>query len=138
MPATSGAVASSSLADLARLIRRAKEKVPDLLSGSSDGEAAAPDGGAEVQQLEWYNGLAVVSWLNLGFEAADLGGGGAARVMWHVERTLLPGCMVCPPCLAAWPGHVLFGPLSRLPSPDSTFCNSMVICLMSCTLYLNV
>ncbi|RLM65007.1 uncharacterized protein C2845_PM16G00880 [Panicum miliaceum] len=98
VPATSGAVASSSLADLARLIRRAKEKVPDLLSGSSDGEAAAPDGGAEVQQLEWYNGLAVVSWLNLGFEAADFGGGGAARVMWHEERAPLPGCMVCPPC----------------------------------------
>jgi hypothetical protein len=101
VPATSGAVASSSLADLARLIRRAKEKVPDLVSaGSSDGEAAAPDGGgaAGAQQLEWYDGLAVVSWLNLGFDAADFGGGAAARVMWHEERTLLLGCMVCPPC----------------------------------------
>ncbi|RLM73617.1 uncharacterized protein C2845_PM15G00750 [Panicum miliaceum] len=101
VPATSGEVASSSLADLARLIRRAKEKVPELLSGSSDGEAAAPDrggGAAEARQLEWYNGLTVVSWLNLGFDAADFGGGGAARVMWHEKRTLLPGCMVCPPC----------------------------------------
>jgi len=48
VPATSGAVASSSIADLALLIRRAKENVPDVLS-SSDGEAAAPDdGGAQA------------------------------------------------------------------------------------------
>ncbi|KAJ1269883.1 hypothetical protein BS78_06G012300 [Paspalum vaginatum] len=104
VPATSGAVASSSVADLALLIRRAKENVPDLLSGSgSDGEAAPPDdggaqSGAQEAPLQWYDGIGVISWVNLGFDAADFGGGGAARVMWHEDRTLLPGCMVCPPC----------------------------------------
>jgi len=36
--------------------------------------------------------------VNLGFEAADFGGGGAARVMWHEDRTFLLCCMVCSPC----------------------------------------
>ncbi|KAF8641606.1 hypothetical protein HU200_067797 [Digitaria exilis] len=43
----------------------------------------------------WYDGLAVVSWLNLGFDVVDIGGGGgggAARVMWHEDCTLVPGC----------------------------------------------
>ncbi|WVZ83367.1 hypothetical protein U9M48_030525 [Paspalum notatum var. saurae] len=99
VPATSGAVASSSIADLALLIRRAKENVPDVLS-SSDGEAAAPDdGGAQAAPPhQWYDGLSVISWVYLGFEAADFGGGGAARVMWHEDRTFLPCCMVCSPC----------------------------------------
>ncbi|XP_062185796.1 acyl transferase 15-like [Phragmites australis] len=101
VPATSVTVATSGIGDLVRMIRRAKEKVPDLLSNSSNG-GAAPDGGAaEGQaQLGWYDALAVVSWRNLGFDAADFGGGGPARVMWPAERTVVPGCVVCPPCKA--------------------------------------
>ncbi|WVZ83357.1 LOW QUALITY PROTEIN: hypothetical protein U9M48_030515 [Paspalum notatum var. saurae] len=98
VPATSGAVASRSVADLARLIRRAKENVPDLLlstSGSDGGKAAAPpDAGVQAAPpLQLYDGFGVISWVNLGFDAADFGGGGAVRVMWHEDRTLLPGCM---------------------------------------------
>ncbi|WVZ83362.1 hypothetical protein U9M48_030520 [Paspalum notatum var. saurae] len=99
VPATSGAVASSSIADLALLVRRAKESVLDLLlPGSSGHGEARHQGGAQAAPLQWYDGLGVISWVNLGFDAADFGGGGAARVMWHEDRTLLPGCMVCPPC----------------------------------------
>ncbi|KAF8641504.1 hypothetical protein HU200_067800 [Digitaria exilis] len=66
--ATSGLVASSSLAEL-------------------QGDAAV-----EARRRGcWYDGLAVVSWLNLGFDVVDIGGG-AARVMWHEDCTLVPGC----------------------------------------------
>ena len=54
--------------------------------------------GRRRRRSQWYDSLGVISWVNLGFDAADFGGGGAARVMWHEDRTLLPGCMVCPPC----------------------------------------
>ncbi|RCV32555.1 hypothetical protein SETIT_7G012300v2 [Setaria italica] len=37
----------------------------------------------EERQVDWYNRLAVVSWLNLGFDAADFGSGGAAHVTWQ-------------------------------------------------------
>ncbi|KAL6653191.1 hypothetical protein ACP70R_012116 [Stipagrostis hirtigluma subsp. patula] len=103
VPATSGAVASSSIGDLVQLIRRAKEKAPDILSdgsGGGGGGAVADDGGAaEGQpQLGAYSAFVVISWRNLGFDAADFGGGRPARVMWHGERTVVPGCVVCPPC----------------------------------------
>jgi hypothetical protein len=101
VPATSGAVASSSIADLVGLIKRAKEEVPDMLSGlisGDNGKAAAGGAAAEAQQVEWYNRLSVASWMNLGFDAVDFGGGGAARVTWHEDRTIMPGCMVCSPC----------------------------------------
>ncbi|OEL15949.1 hypothetical protein BAE44_0023031 [Dichanthelium oligosanthes] len=90
VPPTRGAMGSSSIGNLIRLFRRAKEKAPDLLPSSSNSEAAAPDEAAtaEAQQLGWHNGLVVVSCLNLGFDAADFGGGGVARVMWHEEQTL--------------------------------------------------
>ncbi|XP_044964624.1 acyl transferase 15-like [Hordeum vulgare subsp. vulgare] len=61
-------------ADVARMIRRANERIPDLL-----------------------NTLAVSSWRNLGFEAPDFGGGRPARVTWHGEETAVPGGVVCPP-----------------------------------------
>ncbi|KAJ1256921.1 hypothetical protein BS78_K269500 [Paspalum vaginatum] len=98
VPATSGAVASSSIAGLARLIRRAKEDVPDLLSRLSAGGEAAGAGGGGGPQPEWYSGLGVISWMNLGIDAADFGGGRPSRVMWHEELALFPSCIVCPPC----------------------------------------
>ncbi|KAJ1265891.1 hypothetical protein BS78_08G108200 [Paspalum vaginatum] len=106
VPATKGAVAAGSVADLVRLIRRAKEKAPEILSStsSSSGVGVDGDGGGgaaedeQPPQVGWYDALAVVSWRNLGFDAVDLGGGGPARVVWYGERNVVPGCVVHPPC----------------------------------------
>ncbi|KAK3161673.1 hypothetical protein QOZ80_1BG0080020 [Eleusine coracana subsp. coracana] len=114
VPATSHAVASGGFGDLVALIRQAREKVPDLLVSGNKGEtelnddACAVGGGgtaeaqpddAQGEQPELrYNALVVVSWRTLGFEAVDLGGGRPARVTWHEERPVVPGCVVCPPC----------------------------------------
>ncbi|KQJ81611.1 hypothetical protein BRADI_5g01781v3 [Brachypodium distachyon] len=85
--ATSGAV------KLVKLIKRAKERKPDQLLFKED------DGGGDRQPLiGWYNTLLVSSWRNLGFEAAEFGGGRPARVMWQQEQTVAPICLVCPPC----------------------------------------
>ena len=45
-----------------------------------------------------YNAFYVSSWRNLGFDAADMGGGTPARVMCHVELTAVPNCVACVPC----------------------------------------
>ncbi|KAL6639757.1 hypothetical protein ACP70R_022579 [Stipagrostis hirtigluma subsp. patula] len=102
VPATSCAVASSSVGDLVRLIRRAKEKVPDLLSNSGGGGGNVDAGGGEAEDPAalWYGAFAVTSWRNLGFESADFGGGTPARVVWHAEWATVPGCAVCPSCRA--------------------------------------
>jgi hypothetical protein len=103
VPATSSAVASGRIGDLVALIKRAREKVPDLLqlsNGAAAPEAAAPEPGAAAEGGEvelGYNALVVVSWQKLGLDAVDLGAGGPARVTWHEERPVVPGCVACPP-----------------------------------------
>ncbi|WVZ90744.1 hypothetical protein U9M48_037017 [Paspalum notatum var. saurae] len=80
---------------------RAKEDVPDLLSrlsGGGGGGGTATTAAAEGRRPEWYSGLVVISWMNLGIDAADFGGGRPSRVMWHEELALFPCCIVCPPC----------------------------------------
>ncbi|KAE8809461.1 hypothetical protein D1007_13879 [Hordeum vulgare] len=67
LTATRGAVAHDTAADVARLIQRAKERVPDLLAPGDGGAGTAAEHG--VAQL--YNTLVVSSWRNLGFEAVD-------------------------------------------------------------------
>lgn len=90
LTSTRGAVANGTTADVARLIRRAKERIPDLLV---PGGTTAEQGAVALT----YSTLVVSSWRNLGFEAADFGGGRPARVTWHGEDTAVPGCIVCPP-----------------------------------------
>ncbi|OEL23370.1 3'-N-debenzoyl-2'-deoxytaxol N-benzoyltransferase [Dichanthelium oligosanthes] len=111
VPATSGEVANSTIGELVRRIRLAKEKVPDLLRPSSDvksnddGEPASNSSsgdrgeadGRPAQNRNWmYNVLTLLSWRNLGFEAANFGSGGASRVMWHGEP-MVPSFVACPP-----------------------------------------
>uniref|UniRef100_A0A0D9W2A8 Uncharacterized protein n=1 Tax=Leersia perrieri TaxID=77586 RepID=A0A0D9W2A8_9ORYZ len=100
---TSGAVANSDVADVVRLIRRAKEKIPLQFksnnSGDVDDDGMDGDGmdQRELSVLFGYNALYVASWRNIGFEAPDFGGGRAARVMCHVEPTAVPSCVACLP-----------------------------------------
>lgn len=92
VPATVGAVANSSIAHLVGLIRRAKEKEPDLMSTSRGGAAEA------AHQGLWYETFTVTDWRNLGLDAVDFGGGPPERVLFsHTTRAMVPGCVVCPP-----------------------------------------
>ncbi|CAM0909372.1 unnamed protein product [Alopecurus aequalis] len=93
VPATTGAVAGSDVKDLVKLIRLAKEKIPELF-----GSSTSVGGGTEQQAPEKYNMLGVSSWLNLGFETADMGRGRPARVMWQPQKTVGMLCVLCPPC----------------------------------------
>ncbi|KAL6650263.1 hypothetical protein ACP70R_009188 [Stipagrostis hirtigluma subsp. patula] len=116
VPATSGEVANSSIGDLVRRIRRAKGRVLDLLSNSSVGGEEE-----EGQAPLWYRAFAVTSWRNLGLELADFGGGAPARVLWHGERTTVPGCVVCPPCKAGRGDGVEVSSLSVKPEHADAF-----------------
>ncbi|XP_044330101.1 acyl transferase 15-like [Triticum aestivum] len=92
LTSTRGAVANGAAADVLRMIRRAKERIPDLLA---PGGTTTEQGAVALT----YSTLVVSSWRNLGFEAADFGGGRPARVTWHWhgEGTTVPSCVVCPP-----------------------------------------
>jgi len=95
--ATRGTVASSGIKDLVKLIKLAKEKMPDILLENANG--GTDDHEAHEQQAPpRYNALTLTSWRNLGFEAVDFGSGGASRVMWRTEQTVGFVCVVCPPC----------------------------------------
>jgi len=87
VPATRAQVADGDIRDVVGLIRRAKEKIPELLEG----------GAAEREQTPLYNILGVSSWRGVGLDEADFGGGRPARVMWHEELMVVPACAVLPP-----------------------------------------
>ncbi|XP_040379452.1 acyl transferase 15-like [Oryza brachyantha] len=95
---TSGEVANGDLKDVVRLIRRAKEQIPLQFEN-----AAMNGAGARMEQQEimgvlfGYDAFYVASWRNIGFEAPDMGGGRAARVMCHVEPAAVPSCVACLP-----------------------------------------
>ncbi|KAM3297525.1 hypothetical protein ACQJBY_039436 [Aegilops geniculata] len=100
--ATSGTVAGGEIKDLVRLIKLAKEKVPDIFQNGAGARETGAGGGKDQQQLAVaaprYNALGVSSWRNLGFEAVDFGRGSPARVMWKAHQTVGFVCVMCPPC----------------------------------------
>ncbi|CAL4898514.1 unnamed protein product [Urochloa decumbens] len=96
--AASGAVASAAIVDLVKMIRRAKDQLPETMVGEEDG-----GGGRRLMQglRGRYNMLHVSSWRNVGFEQVDLGVGAPARVISHWPGGMPPVppiCMVYPPC----------------------------------------
>lgn len=109
----SGEVANGDVKDVVKLIKRAKQGIPgqfikgdDVANGEEGGglhrQADYYSAPTEIEQLGdvlfGYNAFYVSSWRNLGFDAADLGGGTPARVMCHVELTAVPNCVACVPC----------------------------------------
>uniref|UniRef100_J3LVX1 Uncharacterized protein n=1 Tax=Oryza brachyantha TaxID=4533 RepID=J3LVX1_ORYBR len=96
----SGEVANGDVKDAVKLIRRAKEQIPDQSKGAGGVATNAAAAGMEEKQLaalSGYNAFFVASWRNIGFEAVDFGGGRPARVMCHVGPTAVPSCVACLP-----------------------------------------
>ncbi|KAL6650298.1 hypothetical protein ACP70R_009223 [Stipagrostis hirtigluma subsp. patula] len=99
---TSGEVANSDVKDVVKLIKRAKQGIPDQFEGGDvAGEVGRRRGlnGVTAEHLDilfGYNAFFVTSWRNLGFDAADFGGGTPARVM--CQLTTVPNCVACLPC----------------------------------------
>jgi hypothetical protein len=96
--ATRDAVARGDIEDLVKIIRLAKEKMPDILGNSGDGSR---DEQQQAQQRapERYNTLTISSVRNLGYEALDFGGGVPSRMMWKTaEQPVGLVCVVCSPC----------------------------------------
>ncbi|XP_066393720.1 acyl transferase 15-like [Miscanthus floridulus] len=91
--ATSGAVAGADIMDLVKMIKQAKDQVPDLLDKKRNESSKN-----RLQGLDGrYNMFAVTSWRNIGFEEADFGSGPPARVMWHEPGIPpFPICFICP------------------------------------------
>ncbi|KAM0917711.1 hypothetical protein ACQ4PT_009171 [Festuca glaucescens] len=64
--ATRGVVANGAVADVARLIRSAKDRIPDLLHPTDGSGSVAVDTEAEKGMPSVYNTLGLSSWRNLG------------------------------------------------------------------------
>ncbi|CAN6227228.1 unnamed protein product [Urochloa humidicola] len=94
--ATSGAVASGAIADVVKLIKDAKEKIPESLIRKSAGEMELDDD--LVDALCGYNVLRVSCWGRIGLDAVDFGAGTPQRVVPSMERKRSPLCFPCLPC----------------------------------------
>ncbi|CAN6271011.1 unnamed protein product [Urochloa humidicola] len=95
--ATSGAVANGAIVDVVRLIKDAKEKIPESLVRKSAGEMELDDDGL-VDALCGYNVLRVSCWGRIGLDAVDFGGGTPERVVPSMEQKRSPLCFPCLPC----------------------------------------
>ncbi|CAN6204037.1 unnamed protein product [Urochloa humidicola] len=74
--AESGAVADGEVGDVVMAIRRAKDRIPELLKEGGEGVV----GVQEMSGVGAYETLMVASWRNLGFDLVDFGSGRPARV----------------------------------------------------------
>ncbi|KQJ81444.1 acyl transferase 15 [Brachypodium distachyon] len=105
--ATGAEVAGGDICDVVRLIKRAKESVPELLRREGGGavEGMAEMGEEETAALFGYNAFMVTSWRNIGFDRADFGAGAPARVVGRWQQSTVPGCMAFLACRAAGAGE---------------------------------
>nr|CAB3463438.1 unnamed protein product [Digitaria exilis] len=93
--ATSGAVASSAIVDLVKLIKDAKERLTTSTLLAAE-QAIMTEEIADA--LCGYDALFVSSWGGIGLDGVDFGGGKPARVVPNMERTVVPFCWPCLPC----------------------------------------
>ncbi|KAI4969060.1 hypothetical protein ZWY2020_046390 [Hordeum vulgare] len=102
--ATTGEVAGAGdggMNEVVDLIKRAKDRVPDLLRTLGAGGGAVEDmGEQEMAATFGYNALMVTSWRNIGFDRADFGAGAPARVVGRWQQSTVPGCMAFLSCRA--------------------------------------
>ncbi|KAL5213992.1 hypothetical protein ABZP36_003144 [Zizania latifolia] len=93
--ATGDAVADGDIVDVVKLIKDAKERIPELLAKKQ--LAAVVEDGL-VEALCGYSALYLSSWAGIGFDGVDFGGGRPARVMPNMEVLMVPTCAPCLPC----------------------------------------
>ncbi|XP_006662150.1 acyl transferase 15-like [Oryza brachyantha] len=98
--AKSGEVANSSILNVVKIIRRAKEQIPEQLKKGEMVPQAIRELSENMNMVARYeSALVLTSWRNIGFEDVDFGGGKTTRVMTVYQPTVLwPMCVVCPPC----------------------------------------
>ncbi|KAL6653160.1 hypothetical protein ACP70R_012085 [Stipagrostis hirtigluma subsp. patula] len=96
--AASGEVANGRIIDVVNLIKGAKDMISKMCKNDNVNQPTSRIGMEHHGLLSGYNVLHLSSWRNLGFDAVDLGCGGPARVMCHIEGKTLPTCFICPPC----------------------------------------
>ncbi|KAG8064087.1 hypothetical protein GUJ93_ZPchr0004g40271 [Zizania palustris] len=94
--ATADAVADGDIIDVVKLIKDAKERIPELLANNKQLAATVDD--ELVEALCGYRALYVSSWGGIGFDGVDFGGGRPARVMSNMEVKTVPTCAPCLPC----------------------------------------
>ncbi|CAN6358761.1 unnamed protein product [Urochloa humidicola] len=115
---TSGEVANGGINDVVRLIKRAKQEIPDQFKKKNGVDVAAAGGeeqrgglvslsAEQVEVMFGYNAFDVTSWRNLGADAVDFGGGTPARVMCRMDRMPVPHCVACLPWRDADGANVL-------------------------------
>ncbi|CAN6326892.1 unnamed protein product [Urochloa humidicola] len=117
---TCGEVANGGINDVVRLIKRAKEAIPDQFKKRKNGVVGVGAAGGEeeggglvslsaeqVEVMFGYNAFDVTSWRNLGADAVDFGGGTPARVMCRMDRMPVPHCVACLPWRDADGANVL-------------------------------
>ncbi|KAL5214717.1 hypothetical protein ABZP36_003869 [Zizania latifolia] len=93
--ATGDALADGDIVDVVKLIKDAKERIPELLATKQ--LAPVVDDGL-VEALCGYRALYVSSWAGIGLDVVDFGGGRPARVMPNMEVKMVPTCAPCLPC----------------------------------------
>ncbi|KAL6900693.1 hypothetical protein ACP4OV_005369 [Aristida adscensionis] len=94
VPATRSEITDSHVNHVVELIKRAKEKIPEMsCKAGNGGSPATTSWGAGVAG---YDVFIVSSWRGVGLDAVDLGSGAPARVMWHGHRSI-PSSVLCPP-----------------------------------------
>jgi hypothetical protein len=91
---TCGAVANGDTAEVVKLIKHGKGRIPDIL-GNYEPVVFSEE---LVGALNGYTPLFMTSWGGIGLEGVDFGGGRPARVMANKEMTRTPGCVPCLPC----------------------------------------
>ncbi|CAN6340848.1 unnamed protein product [Urochloa humidicola] len=115
---TCGEVANGGINDVVRLIKRAKQELPDQFKKKNGVDVAAAGGeeqrgglvslsAEQVEVMFGYNAFDVTSWRNLGADAVDFGGGTPARVMCRMDRMPVPHCVACLPWRDADGANVL-------------------------------
>uniref|UniRef100_A0ACD5WHE2 Uncharacterized protein n=1 Tax=Avena sativa TaxID=4498 RepID=A0ACD5WHE2_AVESA len=100
--ATRGAVADRDIVEVVKLVRRGKERIPDILEG---GPLPVVLDEELLGALCGYGALVLTSWGGIGLEGMDLGGGRPARVIPYMEMTVLPSSVMCPPCSSRKDGN---------------------------------
>uniref|UniRef100_J3LVQ4 Uncharacterized protein n=2 Tax=Oryza brachyantha TaxID=4533 RepID=J3LVQ4_ORYBR len=90
-----GEVANGGVVELVERLKDAKRRIPYTFEMDGRRQPGGAAGGVLMEALRRDDALLVSSWWNLGFDDVDFGGGSPARVMYNMERKMVPSCFLC-------------------------------------------